>query len=388
MQLFDWTHRIDLQQEIQEIYLHRFLFKLALGTITIFLPLYLYELGLGIAAIVSFFAVFYGTFIVASWPVARIVSHIGYKHTAFLSSPLILAYYVLLRALETPSVHVYGLAVIGGVGFTTYWIGMNSELARSSHDDHREKETGYFFSIPFIASIISPFIGGLVLSVYSFDVLFLLTAALVAVSYTPFLLSSEHYSGMELDTREIFSKSHMKDFFVFYFRGANGLASKVLWPLYLAVVITGSITIGGAGSIMALGSALVNIFLGQYVTKENRGHVMLIGASILAVLWVTMAFITTPFQAFIVSFASGIFYYVVMLPLFTEVIGNAEQEDILEYFAFREIGINAGRLSVLALFALFFTYLPIEQAFLYGFSITAVSALGIGLLGRHLDEVR
>lgn len=385
MQLFDWTHHIDLKEEVQEIYLHRFLFKLALATVTIFLPLYLYELGYTIPGILKFFMVYYGLFIVLSWPAAHVAARIGYKHTSFISSPFILGFYLVLRSLDTVSPMVYAAAILGGIGFITYWIGMNSEMARSSHGDRREEETGYFFSMPLIASIISPFLGGLIIATYGFSVLFLFAVLLIMLSYTPFLLSREHSSGMDVSPGAIFNRDHFTDFFVFAARGANGMGKKVLWPLYLAVVVTGALNIGGAGSIMAFGGAIVSVFTGKHVTPDNRGRVLLTGAVLMAASWVVMVFVTTPLQAFAISFANGLVYNITALPLYTEVLEHAEHEDIIEYFAFREIGLCTGRVIILTVFLAVFTVVG-TRPFLVSFLCVTAAALGMGILGNRLTK--
>lgn len=386
MHLFDWVHGVDLQQEIQEIYLHRFLFQLALGTVTIFLPLYLYELNVPITHVFLFFTVFYGVFLVAAWPVAHLAARIGYKHTSFLSSPFILGFYLVLRSLEAPGMVVYAAAVLGGVGFLIYWIGMNAEMARNSHEGHRDKETGYFFSVPYIASVVSPFIGGLIIAVYGFNVLFLFAAATIAASYAPFIFSREHYAGMETQPDTIFSWNHLNDFLTFYFRGVNSMGKKVVWPLYLAVVVTGALNIGGIGSVMALGGALVSIVLGAYVTPENRFRVLILGSVVMAASWLVMAFVTTPVQAFILSFINGLVYVVTGLPIYATVLENAEKEDIIEYFAFREISLCIGRVSILLAITAVFLYLPETQAFVAGFALIAFSAILAGIYGTRLQQ--
>ncbi len=278
--------------------------------------------------------------------------------------------------------------MVGGTGFITYWIGMNAEMGRNSHDGKREEETGYFFSMPRIAAILSPFVGGMVIETLGFGALFLFAVALIMVSYTPFLLSREHHDGMDLSPTDIFNRDHLTDFMVFAARGASGMGGKVLWPLYLAVGVFGALDIGGAGSVMALGGALISIFLGRHVTADNRGRVLLTGAIITAVTWIGMAFVTTPLQAFFISFVNGIVFYVVTLPLYSEVLEHAEHEDIIEYFAFREIGLCTGRIIVLAIFAAVFVSLPRpEYMFLYAFTALAGVTLLLGVLGHRLTRV-
>jgi MFS family permease len=377
--------RFDLREEVQEVYLHRFLFKLALSSVAVFLPFYIYETVSSVSFVFVFFAIYYGTFIVASIPAALLASRVGYKHTSMFASVLIVSFYLLLRSVEALSPVLYLTAALGGLGFVVYWIGMNAEMARSSHSESREEETGFFYSVPILASIISPFLGGVVVSMYGFDLLFLLVVLLVIMSYLPFYFSSEHFSGMDADLKNVFSKRHMDGFMTFFFQGVNSMGRKVVWPLYVALVITGALNLGSVGSLMALGSAVVSVAMGRYVNADNRLQVILCGGILLAGSWLVMSFVVTPMQAFVISFANGLLRTVVSLPIYSGILGVAEEEDILEYFAFREIGLCLGRITLLIAMAGLFVFYGQEVMFLAGFSLLALSVGAMAFFARGMD---
>lgn len=386
MRLFDWQHRVDLRDELQEIYLHRFFVTLAMSTVAVFIPLYIVESGHPPVAVFLFYIVFYGVFILLAWPAARLAARMGYKHTSLASAPVLILFYLFLRVLPPSSLLVYGVAAVGGVAFITYWIGMNSEMARSSHGETREEETGYFFSMPLIAAVIAPFTGGLIVDAFSFPVLFTLAALLILVSFLPFLFSREHYTGMELEVRDFLRRELVVDAIAFAARGGAGIGRKVLWPLYLAVVITGSVTIGGAGSLLALGGALASIVLGRLSSRTRNAVVIATGGVLSAASYIAMAFVTTPRAAFLVAFVNGVSFFAATLPLYSDVLGAAETEDILEYFAFREVALCIGRITILALLTLFFVRFPLETAFLYGFGAVAVASLFLATFGGKVHR--
>ncbi|MFB6147925.1 MAG: MFS transporter [Candidatus Nanohaloarchaea archaeon] len=385
MKFFDFGHRLNLQEEVNEIYLHRFLLTLALGTVTIFLPLYLYDLGMAVQSIFLFYTVYYATFVVTSLPAAFLASRIGYKRTSLASSPFILGFYLVLRSFETAGVWLYPTAALGGLGFIVYWIGMNSEMARNSHDDTREEETGYFFSMPLLATVIAPIFGGLLLSLYGFKLLFLVALGLIAVSYTPFLFSEEHYEGMGVELRKVFGTRNAADFLTYYFVGVISITKKVVWPLYLALIVKGALNIGGAGSIRAFGGAVVSILIGRISTRANRGRILLYGGAAASLTYLAMSAVATPVQAFAVSLVNGMLMITVRIPIYTEAMENAEAADILEYFSFREIGLCSGRITVLLTGFYLFSTFPLEKAFLYAFIISTVTLYPLIFFARRMD---
>lgn len=381
MHLSDWMERVDIRVEMQQVYLHSFLFKLAINLVAIFLPLYILEMGYGAPTVFIFFAIYYGIYLFFSFPGAWFATKLGYKRTSLLASPFILGFYLLLRS--DPGIPgLYLTALLGGLSFNLYWMGMNPEIAESSHGEEREKQTGFFFSMPTLASMISPVIGGLILASYSFDALFLVAACLIGLSFMPFLFSREHREGMDVNPRTFFSVEYFNDFMTYTFKGAQSMVKKVLWPLYLALVIGGSVNIGSAGSLLALGSAIASIGLGEYTDDSNRGQVILSGVAATSFTFILMSFVTSAVTAAIVSFINGIGRTAISLPIYSRAMDRAEEKDYVEYFAFREIGLSTGRTFSLLAFLLIFMYLPNE--FLIGFLYAATSLLFVGYFSRKI----
>lgn len=375
--------RVDLQKEIQEVYLHSFLFKLAINLVAVFLPLYILSQGYSIAQVMVFFTVYYLAYIVFSVPNAEVSSKLGYKHTSLLASPLVLLFYLLLRYSDSLGIPLVWIAAVGGYGFNLYWMGMNPEVAASSHAEERSKETGYFFSMPTLAAAISPFLGGLIVAAMDFDVLFTLASALVGMSFLPFLLSSEHREGMETDYRDIFNMAHLADFGTYTVKGVASIGKKVLWPLYLAVIIQQATTIGGAGSLLAIGGAAASILSGKYTRPSNRKYMIGFGTLIAAASYILMAFVTNTFTALAVSALNGLSYTVASVPIYSKALDHAEKEDHLEYFAMREIALAIGRIATLTILTFLITPIGLNS-FTAGFIFIAVSLSSLAYFGNKL----
>ncbi len=379
----DWMHRIDLHKEIQEVYLHTFLFKLGIKLVAIFLPFYILELGFGIMTVFLFFLAYYATYLFVSWVNAYLCSRLGYKHTMLLASPFILLFYLGLRGVETQA-GLLGLALIGGVSYNLYWTGMNPELGESSEKDSREKETGLFLSMPQVAAIFSPMIGGVILAFSGFNALFLTSATLIGASFMPFLFTQEHYNGMSLNLKQYIRHYQIKDFLTFFLKGYNSIGVKMLWPAYLALVIGGSVSIGGAGSLMALGSAATSILIGRVVNASNRARVVSAGMMVAALSYLGMSIVATPITAFIVSLANGVGYTAGNVPIYSKAVNHAEQEDLIEYFAVREFAIGLGRTTAVLAAITAFTIFQGDYRFLAAFTATAISVLATAYVGSKM----
>lgn len=378
--------RIDLTQEIQEVYLHRFIHQLAKKLVTIFIPLYLLNAGFSHLAVILFYVVYLGTPLISSFPFAILASKVGYKRTSLLSAPLIFGFYFILRSLEAGSSLTYPVAFLGGLGFNMYWIGMNPEVAKSSKSEKRTEESGYFYSMSSLASAISPFLGGLILSVYSFNVLFLIAIALVLASFVPFLFNTENKDGMEIELVEFFLNFPKADFATYLVNGSLFLGKMLVWPFYLATVIQGSVSIGGAGTILAIGSTVTSASIGKISEKYGKVKIVSLGAIVTSITYILMSQVTTPMEAFLISGLNGLSFTVFTVPIFSTAMDHSESSDKLEYFAVREIALTLGRFITLLIFALAFFLLDVKTSFLVAFGILSLTALILPLIDRKMID--
>jgi len=375
----------DIHSEIQEVYLHTLLFKLAEGLVAIFIPFYILELGFTIPTIFMFFLLYYGMNIVAPYPLGKITTRIGYKHISLISSIFILAFYLILRSAEnTPT--LYTAAIIGGLGFNMYWAGMNPEVAKSEDDGEEEEETGLFFSMPAIASIFSPLLGGVILYFANFSTLFLTATSLMFISFTPFAYTEEHTEGMNLSINTLLSRDMLTDIATYLFEGAHSVAEKIIWPIYLATVIGGSLNIGGAGTMIALGGAITSIAAGKHINKDNKPKTVLIGSILAGITLVMMSQVTTNITAFIVSMLHGLTYTLVNLPIFSTAVQRAEQKnDVVEYFVLRQIMFGIGKtLVILTTLAIYLNFQ--ENFYIYSFTAIAILLVGTGYFAKLTSQ--
>lgn len=385
MRYLDWSHSLNLEKEINEIYIHRFLFTLAITSISLFIPLYLYELDYSLLQISLFYLVYLGVAAVTAVPFGYLTAKLGYKKTAILSSPLLITFYIALRELTEITPTVYGIALLGGIGMNMYWMAMNAEMTSTSDDEKRGTETGIFFSMPELAAVISPFLGGAIIALQGFNMLYTYAAFTVLASYFPFIYSKERHSGMETSIAQIYNRKHLTDFATFFFQGTIHLGRMMIWPLYLAIIITGAMDIGAIGSLMALGSAIMSITSGKLVDKIETNKIVMIGGLIFSITWLVMSQVTTTQQALIIAFLNGLLSFTINLPVFTKVMENAEKEDILQYLALREIGLATGRVTLILLLIILALQTTSNQLFFVtAFTFIAINTLLTAKISQKL----
>lgn len=148
---------------------------------------------------------------------------------------------------------------------------------------------------------------------------------------------------------------------------------------------TGSAAIGGAGSVLSLGSGLASITVGQMATPDNRTRFILIGGILTAGSYLVMQTVTGPLLALAVSGWNGIAYNLINVPVYSTAMEHAEKTGLLSYFTMREMALSVGRLLALGVL----TALILNDAALYriGFAVVAMGILGKAVFGRMMQDV-
>lgn len=314
-----------------------------------------------------------------SVPAGKVASKFGYRKTAVMASAPIILFYYGLRSFESIGM-VYLTGVVGGIGFVVYWMGMNSEIAKDSHQEKKETEVGIINSLPSVAGVLAPTVGGIIIALTNFGVLLITVILLMLISFLPFLSTKEYTEGFEISFLEYLSIEKAVDFSVFYLKGFVYLGEKVMWPLYLAVVIGASTDIGLAGSLFGLASAGVSYLAGKSMDPSNKRGYLIGSAAATSLFFVLMTLVSTSLQAFAIATIFGMSFSVLNIGIFSSIIERSSESDRIEYFSLREIGLNLGRVSALVLVAI----LVMNFQLAYGFFLLGLVTLLTGFVATKL----
>jgi predicted MFS family arabinose efflux permease len=341
--------RSDIHEGINEVFIHNFVKGLALSLISIFIPLYLIDsAGFTILQVGLFFLSYYVADLLVTIPAYHVSSSIGYKKVALISAPFLVGYYFLLQNFSTPAL-LYLSTVVGATAKSLYWAGMNPETAMSIHDEKRDSEVGTFYSTPTLASIISPVVEGIVVAAFGYNILFVATGILVGTSFISLFFSEEHSEGLDTDLARFFSLDYLKDFLTYFFNGAESIGKRLLWPLFLVLIIEGAVDLGVAGGLKSLGAAFTSIAIGRITNDQNRPRIIASGVLISVLMFFALYTVTDPLTATRFSFIFGLGRTAVTMSAFEKALENAERDDYLEHFTFRGTALNLGRVSMLGI---------------------------------------
>lgn len=212
-----------------------------------------------------------------------------------------------------------------------------------------------------IISIATPVIAGLVISRFSFNLLFAFGIIIFASSAIPYIFlprTKEKFSWSKYKIiRKIFSRENRQAALLFFLDGVESMLPIFVWPIFLFELFNGNyLTIGFLSTAVIAITVVLQLLAGKWADKK-REAMLKTGSVLYAAGWLFKIFIFTAFHVFIIDAYHKFMKIFYRIPLDTFIFEKASQQNHLidEFNVFRQICIVSGRITmVLAVIALSF----------------------------------
>lgn len=370
---------------VDQIYAYEMLQKFAVGLIGIFIPVYIASQGSPIEWVFLYLLGYTVIFALSSLGISYIIARIGFKHSLIASYFFYLPAFILLRQWTLSPSLIAGVSVLIGIGKALHWIPLHAEFAVDSQEKTREKAAGRLLGLPRLSKAFAPFLGGVVMATLGFPVLVSITVFFFLLSAIPLLASKDHRDPLDWSIEAFIDRKHLKYASLFCLRGVTIATGLFLFPLYVYFVIGGSINVGGASSMASVGATAFALLVGRLSSRVEKSHMIKIGVVTSAAMFLIRGFVTAPVEAFLVSFVAGLLFMLYYVPLFSSLANIAEDEDVLEFYAFREFFLGIGKLAVLTVALLVAMRNSVAMGFRASF---LVAALATGMIYFYADRIR
>ncbi|MBI2573044.1 MFS transporter [Candidatus Woesearchaeota archaeon] len=320
----------------------------ALSLISLFIPLYLYhELGYSLTQTLLFF-IFYSLIFAVFTPIAAaFAARFGVKHAVLFSLPFYVAFLAGLSLLKTVAIPLVVLSSLVGISLAFYWMGMNLLFYHASDQKHRGEEVGKVSFYKILATVAGPLLGGLLISLVGFRIVFVIACVILIGSAAILFLRKETHIRYHFSFKEVLAKDHWKDSFFFMSKGTDSMATSVLWPLLIFFILGDYFSLGIAEAVLAGGSAVLMWIIGKYSDHMNKHTLIHVMGVLESLAWVARAFVATPFHVFAVSIIGAIINGVRIPPLEAVEFDKARGHSV-SYFVSREVFICLGRVLMLS----------------------------------------
>ncbi len=343
----------------------------ALSMLGIFIPILIYE-QTGNLLLSGLFLLAAGlTSIVIALPVMKVLEREGFYTGLGLSYIFLLPGIGLAYFIQADLLSVLALAILFSVGRSLHRESLNLEFAEDTDEDEREKKAAELMALPNLGRLLGPVVGGAAAGLYGFQAMVTVSLAAVLASVVPlYFVSSKHETDPKLESA--FKKEFRPFFPVFISRGIQAVASVAVFSLFTFVVVGGFFNSGAVRSLDTVGFILVAYLSGYISSKYSRRKVILTGSALAALTYIGRVFVSTPFEAYLVSIVGGIGFKLYHIPLFSEFADEAGKNGETGFYTAKRIFTSLGKVLASGLFMAGLFFNP-KTAFNSVFALAALS---------------
>ncbi len=265
---------------IRALYLNNLLRSLAGSMVGVFFPAYVYLWGfqkggfaLGIEVLVLSMVVERVIVFLLGMPLGKLVLKLGFKKSILISSVVLSIWFVLPVVFGRSLALIVILSVVSGLAIPIYWLARMSIFSIDGSKDDFGKEVSFLSLTDQAASILAPFVGGVLLAFSGFSTLFAAATFICILSSIPifFIRDYKITDGISIK-RFIDSIRNKKEVHLHLSYIGQGIANMVdgyMWPLYIFILVGSFTVLGTITSVTFAISSVAIYFAGKIFDKKR-----------------------------------------------------------------------------------------------------------------------
>lgn len=346
---------------LNALYLATSVRNFGLALVGIFIPVYIYQLTgnffylpafYGLSSLVALFSLLFGS---------GLITRLGASRSVLLANVFQVFNLLLLILMPRFLPFLWLAAILEGLIIPTFWVTYHLIFIASGHDGNFGKEIAWMGIFVSIVSALAPLFGGLVISAFGFNVLYLLGMGVILLSSIPIFWVGDHLGFRPEKPREILSQALSRNWRPI-FSGFLGIRFEVLiativWPLYLFAIARSFTSLGAVTSVFTVAGVLLMIPAGRLVDRLGSQRVMPAAALMLAPAWILTSLFPSVLALSAINAYRGLSspFYGIGIESFFYVLAKADPFlSVLK----REVSIHLSQFLGAALIALLWLFFP------------------------------
>jgi len=267
-------------EPLTPMYWNVFLRGLGVSMMGLFTPIFIFLIGKGHGGMVEglrlvliyLFLQRLGTSILVLG-VTKVVAKLGFRISLLLGSVLLVFYYLIPGVWGEQVWVVYLMASISAVAIPFYWLSRYSILSMDGKKGKRGSEVGLITLLTRGSAMLSPVVGGVILGLFGFKVLFIVGTIIVVFSSVPPFFMDHHVKDGDVSFRDLCNwvkdKRNRHRVLGSIGEGWEGVVSSFLWPIYIYLIVRSFEVLGGMMSAVLLFSSLMVFLAGRMFDRER-----------------------------------------------------------------------------------------------------------------------
>lgn len=372
-----------LRREMSELYISVAIKNFAFSMIAIFEPIYIYKLYGSLSAVFLYYAVAYTLYFLIVPFGGKAAAKYGFEHCMFYSIPLAILYFLVLSQIP----NFWWLIIFApllSMGYKAlFWPSYHTDFAHYSKSGYKGRELSALSFVSTMAMIIGPIVGGIILTKFGFEVLFVLVSIISLVSIVPLFTTKEKFTPHRFSYRKAlkrfitpYARYRRKDSLA-YFGYGEEFVSMTAWFIFVFLVIKEFYLMGILVSIVIISISFLSLYIGKLsdtLKRKDKKRLLNFSAIFLCVSWFLKPFASNWLSVLLIDIFSKSSKTGITYPLYTFVYGGGgeSKSGFLKYVMFYEMSLTAGKMTIAWLIFLLSLFL---SGFTFWFATFALTGL-------------
>lgn len=268
---------------------------------------------------------------------------------SLFASLIIQVFEIILWLMAKNNLYLMLLAgFLAGLKITLYWIPYHIYFVKKFKGDNYGQRTGMRYVLEKLSTGITPFIGGLVISVFGFEALFAFSVILILAAGLPVLLAVHEWKHRDHNVVDVFNnfiknKKYKLMSIAHFGEGSEQAIYYIMWPILMYIGIASFVKIGTLVSIATIISVFTSILAGKSLDKYGSQKIHAVGVFFNTILYIPRVFIVKPIWLYVIDIADRLNSPMYSLPNMALAYEKAKRSSSgSDYIIFREITIHLG----------------------------------------------
>lgn len=359
---------------VREIYWSLGVNGLGLSLVSIFVPIYLYNLGYDLRTILLLYMADFALRIALQPIGGRYVARYGPKHGFVVAVLATVATLVLLTSLEANSGLLWLIPIGSAVLNVFHFLAFMTYFARSYEEKKVSSQVSIISQLIVTVTTIGPFIGGLIASMFGVQISLLAAILLVSASLIPLAFSSEPFTRQEFSMRALPWRQMRRDAIGSFGRAIDARSAKIVWPFAIFLLV-GSYAEVGFITTIAFTAIIVANHLAARAARRRPRATMWAGTVGNSFAHIGKVLVDGSIGAIVVNFIDGITNTFAAIPFQMTLYKHARANSTVSFVAAFNAINDLGSLTLFSiLFAATFV-LPMQGVLILGFILGAAGVL-------------
>lgn len=278
-------------KEMTSLYITLGLFGFAGGLISIFVPIYFWQLGFPFWKIIFFYFLMSVSFVIWSFLLMPALRKLSDKMMMFLSIPFRVLYFLGLGFIGTVPILFFILPAVVTLNALFFNVGYHLDFAKVADKDHIGAEVGSRFMVSSLFGLAAPFLGGLLIGFVGFQNTFFIATFILLLAVLPLFFFPHRHVSSHLTARAVLGFLTDKSLRPFNLSSVGYAAEKVvyliIWPIFIFLTIGGIEKFGAVVSGGLVGAAIITYFIGFLADAGRRRKMLKWMTWLLSLIWLT-----------------------------------------------------------------------------------------------------